>query len=944
MNPQRARDMEARAHDPKPEPMEVESGKEAEVALHAVPRNGRYGTLGTPVDLGINCFRAEMLSTPDKITQYNLDFYSERKPDPNSFGGRGGRGGRGRGRGGRGGGRGAKRTPDEKAPPLRIATELVERIMNASKNGDKVIEKSGQRFPEGCRLAYDGKKNVYTSMKPDWREAVFELEDHEKKYEIQFRACAVVDIDHLKAFISKEKKEVPDAALNCLDIAMRTRPLRQYVLTGRSFSINNGATSSVDRLLGSGCEAWRGYYQALKPVSSGLGLFFDVSYSAFYKEQSLIDFVVDVLQPRGSGLAGVVGVENLPDLLSPYEHKVVRNELRGLRCVNMKAPPHIRSDAIIDDVTTMAANQIFFEEEFGRGGGRRVTVQEYWEETFHTPLKYPRYPCVEVEGKGRKKFHIPLEFARLSAGQRRTKRMPAQMTSKMIEVASRKPDIRRKDILDMLDVAGHNEDEYVDSFGIKIDKSPMKVKARLLDPPRIAFKDLQVEMPATSKELTWSIAPVDAAGCVISHRQLFKAKNALKHWGVLVLARKIKDTTVVNFVKCLQETCEKAGLEVAKPRYCYSSPKNMLSDMQSLNSNVSSDSGQCQLLLIIKEDDESADYNRVKLIGDTVIGVPTQCCRQEHVENPRQNYCQNVMLKINAKLGGINVRVVPESFSKYIGEESWMVIGADLSHAPAADAKDNASVTACVATTDRSCSAYDHQFRLQAAKTETIAELGDMVGALLTSFNNKNGFFPEKLLVYRDGVSDGQYQTVLTEEVNVIKEECHKIGKANNIPGGYDPKLTFIILQKRHHTRFFPLNEDDGDISGNVRAGTVIDSDVTHARNYDFYLYSHNGIKGTSRPVRYTVLYDDNEMGPDELQSLTYNMCFTYARCTRSVSIPPVAYYSDLLACRVRAYLSSKRSAEIAKDSAGNQPGYELLIGPGEPTVRKELANRLFYV
>ena len=36
----------------------------------------------------------------------------------------------------------------------------------------------------------------------------------------------------------------------------------------------------------------------------------------------------------------------------------------------------------------------------------------------------------------------------------------------------------------------------------------------------------------------------------------------------------------------------------------------------------------------------------------------------------------------------------------------------------------------------------------------------------------------------------------------------------------------------------------------------------------------------------------------DELQQLTYQLCHTYVRCTRSVSIPAPAYYAHLVAFR----------------------------------------------
>ena len=44
----------------------------------------------------------------------------------------------------------------------------------------------------------------------------------------------------------------------------------------------------------------------------------------------------------------------------------------------------------------------------------------------------------------------------------------------------------------------------------------------------------------------------------------------------------------------------------------------------------------------------------------------------------------------------------------------------------------------------------------------------------------------------------------------------------------------------------------------------------------------------------------------DELQVLTYQMCHTYVRCTRSVSIPAPAYYAHLVAFRARYHLVEK--------------------------------------
>ena len=99
-----------------------------------------------------------------------------------------------------------------------------------------------------------------------------------------------------------------------------------------------------------------------------------------------------------------------------------------------------------------------------------------------------------------------------------------------------------------------------------------------------------------------------------------------------------------------------------------------------------------------------------------------------------------------------------------------------------------------------------------------------------------------------------------------------------------------IVVGKRHHVRFFPKNSTEADRSGNCPAGTVVDQDITHPTEFDFYLQSHGGLLGTSRPAHYSVLYDENNFTADSLQSLSFALCHLYARSTRSVSIPAPVY------------------------------------------------------
>jgi eukaryotic translation initiation factor 2C len=198
-------------------------------------------------------------------------------------------------------------------------------------------------------------------------------------------------------------------------------------------------------------------------------------------------------------------------------------------------------------------------------------------------------------------------------------------------------------------------------------------------------------------------------------------------------------------------------------------------------------------------------------------------------------------------------------------------------------------------------SRYSATVRIQQHRQEVIHELSVMVKELLVQFYRSTRFKPTRIIFYRDGVSEGQFVPVLSYELRAIREACMKLEV------DYQPGISFIVVQKRHHTRLFCADKKDQiGKSGNIPAGTTVDIGITHPTEFDFYLCSHAGIQGTSRPSHYHVLWDDNHFTADELQVLTYQLCHTYVRCTRSVSIPAPAYYAHLVAFRARYHLVEK--------------------------------------
>ena len=83
-----------------------------------------------------------------------------------------------------------------------------------------------------------------------------------------------------------------------------------------------------------------------------------------------------------------------------------------------------------------------------------------------------------------------------------------------------------------------------------------------------------------------------------------------------------------------------------------------------------------------------------------------------------------------------------------------------------------------------------------------------------------------------------------------------------------------------------------------------------------FFQKNIGGLKGTSRPIHYLVLVDENQFGVDAIQALCFRLSFLFARCTKAISIVPCINYADLVADRVRKHIQARAYLK-SEDSSG---------------------------
>jgi len=260
-------------------------------------------------------------------------------------------------------------------------------------------------------------------------------------------------------------------------------------------------------------------------------------------------------------------------------------------------------------------------------------------------------------------------------------------------------------------------------------------------------------------------------------------------------------------------------------------------------------------------------------------------------------------LKINSKLGGTN-QIISRIFVKRVLPfmlDPILYIGADVTHVTPGDkVQEHPSIAAVVGSLDLLASVYKVKVSLQYGGQvfEVVKDLQRMVRELLMEFHQYNrGSKPNRIVYFRDGVSEGQFEEVTQKELTAIQRAC------KSLDVNYQPNITFIVAQKRHNTRLFTQNERDGvGKSKNIPPGTVVDTEITHPTEMSYFLCSHEGIQGTSKPTKYHVLSDDSNFNADQLQMMTYFLCHLYARCERSVSYPAPTYYAHLAAFRGRAH------------------------------------------
>lgn len=720
--------------------------------------------------------------------------------------------------------------------------------------------------------------------------------------------------------------------------------------------------------LGAGLDAVRGFFMSVRPATSRLLINVQVKNAAFYKARPLVEIMQDFAASHREHF--LKRLANFLKKISVNVTHIKRKNKKGENMLRIKMiydlasrndgngdpnPPRMpKFGANANEVefwfekppATSAAGKKAQSKSTTTGG--YISVTKFFKEQYQITLRHPDLPVINVGTKVRP-VYLPAEVCEVRPGQPCNTKLTSDQTRAMINFAVRRPNQNAESITDpsiqggvgLLGFTGNNSS--LNSFGIKVNPELKTVAGRILQPPQVKYRGQQM----VPRFASWNLASVQ-----------FLNGTKLPQWTWIVFnsPRRPLDTSSGQFHDAVGEfgrMLTASGVECAPPvpgkSVMYGDPSDVTKTFTSLkNSKI-----KFPFVLVVVPDTATELYNEIKWQCDTQVGIQSLCVTANNFLkcNPQLN--ANLALKINLKLGGVNHAVGDLGL---VAEGKTMVVGIDVTHPSPGAAETAPSVAAMVASTDKHMVQFPAAISVQTeARKEMVDHIGELFKTRLKLWQKKNQNLPENILVYRDGVSEGQYELMLRNELDQMRAACA------SVYGKKTPKFTVVVVGKRHHTRFYPQSVAEADRSANPPCGTIVDSTITEARNWDFFLQAHTALQGTAKPAHYFVIFDEifrAKYGPaatSALEKLTHNMCYMFGRATKAVSMAPPAYYADLVCTRARCYLTNyydpqpdydKTTPSQSAKSGSGQTGAtnDRTLQINRTKIHASLADTMFYI
>ncbi|KOC71336.1 Piwi-like protein 1 [Habropoda laboriosa] len=444
------------------------------------------------------------------------------------------------------------------------------------------------------------------------------------------------------------------------------------------------------------------------------------------------------------------------------------------------------------------------------------------------------------------------------------------------EITKMSPNARRDVFRHFIQEIQNNDvpREILADWGLQLETDVLQLKGRVLEPENIFFGNGAKFICPPNKPVQWSSA--------VCRSTLLRTPSS-NHFCVLYCNR---DTRCAQeFIGMLKKVSKVIGMTIGEPQAIPLKDDRIETYVHALRNNIQQ---TVSLMIVIFPTNRTDKYSAVKRVCCVEMPVPSQVIISKTISrsDKLKSITEKIALQINCKLGGA-------LWALAIPMENCMICGIDVYHAGVGQST-KGSVAGFVASLDKLLTTWHSKVSLQGKHQELVDVLQICLISAVKVYYKYNKRYPDRIIVYRDGVGQGQIDTVVRYEVKQL------LAAFKTIEPNYQPTLTVIVVHKRINTRIFAKCSMGLE---NPPPGTIVDSYITKPAYYDFFLVSQNVREGTVSPTHYIVVYDNRNMRAEHIQRLTYKLCHLYYNWPGTIKVPAPCQYAHKLASLVGLHL-----------------------------------------
>jgi aubergine-like protein len=407
-------------------------------------------------------------------------------------------------------------------------------------------------------------------------------------------------------------------------------------------------------------------------------------------------------------------------------------------------------------------------------------------------------------------------------------------------------------------------DKDGNDLGLRVDPKSNKIKGKLLD-----FPQIMLQRPM-----------IPDRGNFIIKSQIYDQNASLRNWMIVFNSR--DEELAFQFAHKLNECSKSLGIKVDKPKM---QGISIAKDAKSIRDDeitkaIEKNAGIGMVLVFLPKQNADRVYKKVKVYCNQVAGIPSQFFTNwsfkftKNIEN--LSVASKVLMQMCAKMKA-KIWKVQTPVDVNVNGHQVMIVGADVFHKSMHE-----SVTSVVSSYDKDFCSYYSQTSVQKRKgDDTLYDIAEKVKLAARRYVKENKHPPNIIVVYRDGVGQGQIESVREKELKSLIKGLQQEFNGKAV------KLAYIIVTKRLSDRFFVSLQGQLD---NPQGGLIVDSDVVKEDQFDYFMVAQavSRNQGTATPTNYNVIYNDTDLKAETFYEMTYFQCFSYYNWSGPLKVPAV--------------------------------------------------------